>query len=568
MGGRVIGVTLVVASFHRLDLRAAKGRQCAESFRCSPTRAREGGGASAHSGLHVPNVLRVANPRLSDLRDAPPWERWLDEPQSGLVCFAGWTLATAVFIGLIALFGGPGQPDAAESLYATWAIAHGSFACAYPPATSHASNFFLFYAPGPGTPPLWPLFSGALAGLTHVGHTVPFPTQQALGANCTDAYDAMYHWAQGSVAIFPTIGLGYFSWFFLLAGVVSVLRASGRGRSGWEFFGMIFIALVPIVWEPLLLVYHPQDLVCIGLSLAATACAIRREWLWAGVLVGLAISSQQFALLVLAPLVVVAPGKDRWKLLGSSAVVVAVLSFPFIVATSGRAIHSVLLGTGDSVTQGGTILWETGLRGAALVFFSRVVPILVGLAIAWLGLRRLGPKVREPLPLVSLVATSLSMRIVFEEGLYGYKFMALAVMLTILAIVEGRIRGQLVAWLALVTLAFNPIPNSHAINARLWGTHAAAALPLVFLVIALALIVYDAAHRRLRWYLIAWIVIAACIVLQWPPWSLNSLRAQLPLWLLQLLLLPTGVAMAAGPLVRSIRATEPTPRTNADRVTL
>ena len=274
---------------------------------------------------------------LSDLGRVPPWERWLDQPQSGVLCLAGWTLASAIFIGLIALFGGPGQPDAAESLYATWAIAHGNVACAYPPASSHVSNFFLFYVPAPGTPPLWPLISGGLAALVHVGHTVPFPTQQALGANCANAYGGMYHWAQSSVAIFPTIGLGYFSWFFLLAGIISILRASGRGRSGWEAFGVIFIALVPIVWEPLLLFYHPQDLVCLGLALAGAACALRREWIWAGLLVGLAISSQQFSLLVLAPLVVVAPGKDRWRLLGSSAVVVVVLSLPFIVANFGKS---------------------------------------------------------------------------------------------------------------------------------------------------------------------------------------------------------------------------------------
>ena len=95
-------------------------------------------------------------------------------------------------------------------------------------------------------------------------------------------------------------------------------------------------------------------------------------------------------LLVLAPLFVVAPGRERWKLLGSSVLVVGLLSLPFIATTSGRAIHAVLLGTGDSLTHGGTVLWETSLRGAPLTFFSRIVPILVSMAIAWWALRRLG----------------------------------------------------------------------------------------------------------------------------------------------------------------------------------
>ena len=493
---------------------------------------------------------------LSEEQDAPSWQRWLNKPQSGTMCLVAYLVATAIFIGLIALFGGPSQSDAAESLYGTWAIAHGSIACAYPPATTHAANFYLFYQPAPGTPPFWPLFSGGLAALTNVGHTVPFPSQHAMGVHCANGYDAMYHWAQGSAAIFPTVGFGYFSWFFLLAGVVAVLRASGRGRTGWEAFAVVFVALVPVVWEPILGFYHPQDMVCLGLALGGTACALRREWIWTGVLLGLALSSQQFALLVLAPLFIITPGRERWRMLGSSAVVVAVLSLPFVIATSGRAIHSVLLGTGDSVTHGGTVVWESGLRGGPLVFCARVLPILVSLALAWWALRRLGPDALRPVPLVSLLATSLSMRVVFEEGLYGYKLMTLSVMLIVLAVIRGRIRGWLVAWLAMATLAFPSIPAGVAINARPWGTHVLATLPTAFMLVALVLIGYDAVHRRIRWYLIVWFVIAACAFLQWPFWSVDSVRASLPLWFWQLILLPTGVGMAVTPLMRCIRTAE------------
>ena len=62
--------------------------------------------------------------------------------------------------------------------------------------------------------------------------------------------------------------------------------------------------------------------------------------------------------------------------------------------------------------------------------------------------------------------------------------MALSVMLVLLAIVQGQIRGRLVAWLALATLAFEPIPAGVAINARSWSDHAASALPLIFIGVA------------------------------------------------------------------------------------
>jgi hypothetical protein len=483
----------------------------------------------------------------------PAWQRRLEQPQSDLICLAAWILASAIFIGAIALLGGPSQSDSAESSYATWAISHGNFSCAYPTVSTHTSNFFLFYIPGPSVPPLWPLFSGGAAALTRIGHTAPFPSHQAMGANCSDAYVAMYHWAQNSAALFPTIGLGYLSWFFLLAGVIALLRASGRGRTGWEVVGVLLVPLVPMVWEPLLQQYHPQDLAALGLALVGAACALRRRWVWAGVALGLAISTQQFALLVFAPLLVIAPWREKWKLIGSSAAVVALLSLPFIAASSGRAFHSVFFGTGDAGTFGGTILWESGLRGGVLTFVSRVLPIVVAMGLAWWAYRRLGSKILEPVPLVSLLATTLSLRLVFEEGIYGYKFLPLSVMLILLAVVRGWIRGRLVAWLALVTLAFNPIPEGLDINARTWGTKAAALVPLIFIAAVLAVVAYDALHRRVRWYLLAWLVVAVGISVSWPPWTLSSVRAQVPLWLLQLILLPLGVLMAVGPLLKATR---------------
>ena len=168
----------------------------------------------------------------------------------------------------------------------------------------------------------------------------------------------------------------------------------------------------------------------------------RGHWVWAGVLLGLAVTSQQFALLVLAPLFVVAPGRQRWRLLVSVGVAGAVIFLPVLVATSGRAIHAEILGTGDSATLGGTVLWELRLHGAALVFFSRMLPILVAVGLAWWALRRLGPGIMQPVPFLSLVATSLSMRLVFEQGLFPYKFMALGVMLVLLAVARGGCGGS------------------------------------------------------------------------------------------------------------------------------
>ena len=61
----------------------------------------------------------------------------MDRPLSALGCFIGWIVSTALFFGLSALLGGPSEGDAVESLYSTWAVAHGHFSCVYPLKAAH-----------------------------------------------------------------------------------------------------------------------------------------------------------------------------------------------------------------------------------------------------------------------------------------------------------------------------------------------------------------------------------------------------------------------------------------------
>ena len=390
-----------------------------------------------------------------------------------------------------------------------------------------------------------------------------------MGANCQFGYTKMAAWSTASRALSPTLDLGYAAWFGLLAGFVALLRAGGRGRTRWEAFGALFLAVVPIVWMPLLYEYHPQDFIALGLGLAGTACAIRGRWLWAGVLLGLAITSQQFAVLFLVPLVVVAPMRDRLKVLAASAAAVVIVSVPFLVASSGRAIHAVVVGTGDSTTGGGTVLSRllshpSGIvtaKTTPLVVTSRLMPLIVALVLAWWAHRRLGPGAMEPIPLVSLVAASLGTRLVFEEGLYGYKFLCLAVLLLVLDIFGGRLRGQLLAWLALVTMVFNPIRVEDL--SSWWPTDAHTALPLVCIAVVLGVVARDVIRHTFRWYLLVWLAIAVYvfIFISWPVWSPNGLPAPYPLWFWQVILVGSGVVMAVSPLVASIRGGSRSERT-------
>ncbi len=405
------------------------------------------------------------------------WKAWLDRPLASWWCVLGWFASATAFIGLTRLFGGPTQADTGQSVFSTWAIAHGAASCAYPPSSVS------------GIAPLYPLLSGGIEALFRVGERVPFPSQAALGFHCSNALNAMYAWSTRSDAIVPTILISYIGWFVLMAGLVSLLRTSGLGRRGWEPAVLILVAIAPPVLMPIEEFFHPEDLVAMGLCLGALACVRRGYWSWAGLLLGLAITSQQFAVLIFAPLVVVSPVNKRIRFfsatIGTAALVVGALA----VITSGDVIKAVL---GGAATQsdGRTVLSALHLHGPALFAFSRALPILLAITLAWWALRRFGPSVLEPALLVSLVATSMTFRLVFEVNLYGYYLMAAAVLLIVLDVLRGRLRALLVLWLVLSYLAFMPLP---------WG--------------------YD-------------------------PWG-NTL----PIWLWQILLVPTAVGLAVGPLL-------------------
>jgi hypothetical protein len=475
------------------------------------------------------------------------WQAWLSQPLSTRWCAVGWFAAVALFMGFVRIFGGPSTNDANESFYSTWAIAHGRFSCAYFPPTK--LHFYPLFQPGPSIPPLWPLVSGGFSALLQIGHQVPFPSQGALGPHCSQATYAMYQWAGAIRVTLPTVGLGYLSWLVLIAGTVSLLRAVGRGLCRWEPVTLIVLACLPIVWTPLLDDFHPQDFVAMGLVLGALACVRRDWWVLAGAGLGLAFTSQQFALLVVAPLIVLVPAHRRLRFMGAAIAVTVVIIGPMIAVTAGRAFRSVLLGSGNTPSIGGTVLRELHPHGAPLVVLSRILPILLAAVLAGWARQRLGEHSLDPVPLISLMATSFSLRLVFEQNLFGYYFMALAVSLVVLDVTRGQVRGTVVAWLALVTLVFNPVPYGTSVNAESWGLQVTAAFRIAFMAAALLLIVIDVTQGRIHWYRVAWLVLTAAVFARWPPWVDLPLRHNLPIWFWQVVLVTSGAFLAAAPLL-------------------
>jgi hypothetical protein len=172
--------------------------------------------------------------------------------------------------------------------------------------------------------------------------------------------------------------------------------------------------------------------------------------------------------------------------------------------------------------------------------------------IAYWAARRLGVSALATDTLVSLIAVSLCLRLAFATNLWGYYFMPLSVALIVLDVVIGRIRGTTIAWLAMVTLVFNPIIFYQFATGRTYDSGPFRAIQILFLVVALSIIVWDAAHRRIRKYLIAWFV-AAVVAFAVDGWMYGPPHTSFPLWFWQVGLIATALMLVGGSIQAKLR---------------
>ena len=263
----------------------------------------------------------------TDVDAAQTKSSWFTRPLAGWACVLGWCVAAGVFVAGVAIPGGPAVGDAWEIIYPTWAISHGQLVCVYPPHPESISTF---------AAPMYPIIAGAIGFVTRIGDSASFPSGTALGHGCSKAVVGMVRWSQHGGAVEPTLRTGYVAGLFLLVGLILLLRATVRGRTGWEPAGLVLVACVPPVWFCIEMYAHPQDVVALGFALAAMACALRNRWVWAGILIALAVLTQQYTLLVAIPLLVVAPSARRLPYVLAAIVTAAVVAAPLLIATSER----------------------------------------------------------------------------------------------------------------------------------------------------------------------------------------------------------------------------------------
>ena len=215
------------------------------------------------------------------------------------VLVAVYVIALAGFVGAIAVRGGPSIGDAYGVTKPAAALASGDLHAAahlsvlpQPPGYAELSAPFVF-----ALKPVIGLSSWCDARIPYLA--------TALFGLCTPDQLAGHRWYRSQAVL--AIG----AWALLVLGCVLLLRAAGAGRGVAEVVLVLVLAAMPAAGDAVVETFHPQDLVCVGVSFAALAGALRGRWIGTGLLFGVAFLCKQFALLPLIAVLGAAPGWRR-----------------------------------------------------------------------------------------------------------------------------------------------------------------------------------------------------------------------------------------------------------------
>lgn len=118
-----------------------------------------------------------------------------------------------------------------------------------------------------------------------------------------------------------------------LLGLALAARMRRRGQAPSACIAAATLCLVnPLTWEAIRL-GHPEELLGGALCVGATLAALRGRGLWAGVMLGLALATKQWAVIAVLPVLAAMPAR-RLRVLLVAGAVAAVLTAPLALGNS------------------------------------------------------------------------------------------------------------------------------------------------------------------------------------------------------------------------------------------
>jgi hypothetical protein len=260
--------------------------------------------------------------------------------------------------------------------------------------------------------------------------------------------------------------LGLFAWLVLAIGSLDLLRAGHADNLGRQAALLAFLAFLPAASSAIVQLYHPQDIVSLGLGLAGLAQTIRGRWVLAGALFGTACLTKQFAVLLLLPAVVTAPDTGaRLRMVIAATAVFGAGILAFLVSDPGATLDNLSGFSAGGAVAGSTVLSLAGVTGSVASAVARDTPVAFALAVCLWARHRLGPLLARPQILVALALTCSGSRLVFESVIFPYYLLAASVLFFMLDLVARRSPYLSLAWCATAAFFVALRPGSKSVDA-------------------------------------------------------------------------------------------------------
>jgi glycosyl transferase family 87 len=287
----------------------------------------------------------------------------------------------------------------------------------------------------------------------------------------------------------------------LAAGALSLylVRALARRGRSWTTCVVGLGVLVNPLTYSALKYGHPEEVLGGALCVAALLAAARRRPLAAGILLGCAIATKQWAALAVLPVLIAAPRGARVRLVGVAAIAAVALMLPMVIGDPGRfadaqrAIgiskpfqHTVTASNvwfqfADGSTQQGVTQYSLpGWLGA----LTTPLVIAVAFALSLAYVRRRGGA--EPEAALGLLALILLLRCLLDPLAYSYHHVPFLMALVAWEALRRRVPVLSVlaaGALVLTTNVVAPLHDASLVNAfyLAWAMPLAVALGLLVL---------------------------------------------------------------------------------------
>ena len=238
-------------------------------------------------------------------------------------------------------------------------------------------------------------------------------------------------------------------------------RGLGRPRGGL----LAFLVVLPAASSAIVQLFHPQDIVSLGLALGAMALVLKRQWIAAGrsSVWPCSRSSTRSSCC-----------SRRWRRHREPVRVSASArpqpwcsqpgSRPFFLSAPHATLANFSGFSAGGAVSGFTVLSLSGVTGAAASAVARDAPVVFALGACIWSVRR-GAWANRPVVFVALALACVGGRLVFESVVFPYYLLASSVLFFLLDLVAQRAPNRSLVWCAAAAFFVAISPGNRAVDA-------------------------------------------------------------------------------------------------------